>query len=65
MTTIMRFLARSGVALTNPFHQQRNYIRPRSGDASKDFARISGDMRHVGNDLRKVTLKEQAEYCGR
>lgn len=64
MTAIMRFLARSGAAITNPFHPQRNYIRPRAGDASRDFGKISGDMRRVGEDLRKVTLKECAKYRG-
>ncbi len=62
MTAFMRFLARSGAVFVNPFQPQRNYRRPHSGDAAKDFARISGDMRRVGSDLRRTSLKELAKH---
>lgn len=64
MTALMKFLARSGAAISNPFHPARAYRRPQPGDARGDFARISGDMRRVGADLRRVSLKEVARHGG-
>ena len=54
---LLRLLARAGESLSNPF-VGRSYVQPRHGDAARDFARISGDMRTVGADLRRVAQQE-------
>lgn len=60
MTALLKMLARSGVVLGNPFHAKRHYIRPRPGDAQRDFARVAAAMRSVDHDLRRV-LKQELE----
>lgn len=54
---LLRLLARAGESLSNPF-AVRDYVLPRHGDAARDFMRISGDMRTVGADLRRVAQRE-------
>lgn len=54
---LLRWLARAGESLSNPF-VGRDYVLPRHGDAARDFTRISGDMRTVGADLRRVARQE-------
>ncbi len=56
-TFLLRLLDRAGESLSNPF-AGRDYVRPRRGDAARDFMRISGDMRTVGTDLRRVAQQE-------
>lgn len=58
MTALIRMLERAGIAVDNPFHAKRRYIRPRPGDASRDFSRVAGDMRMVDRDLRRVMKRE-------
>lgn len=64
MTALLRMLARSGIAVGNPFHPKRQYIRPRPGDARKDFARVAGDMQLIDRDLRRVLKKELQQQHG-
>lgn len=54
MTALLKMLARSGVVLGNPFHAKRHYIRPRPGDARRDFAQVAQAMRSVDRDLCRV-----------
>lgn len=58
MTALLRFLARSGVVVCNPFHATVAYRRMRVGDAMGDWLRLEGDMRAVGEDLRRTTIRE-------
>lgn len=58
MTALLRVLARSGVAISNPFRAQTRYIRPRHGDSRYDFQRVAGDMNAVSKDFRKVAARE-------
>jgi hypothetical protein len=58
MTALIRMLTRAGIVVDNPFHARRQYIRPRPGDAKRDFARVAGDMRMVDRDLRRVAKRE-------
>lgn len=60
MTALLRVLARSGVVFSNPFRAQTRYVRPRHGDARRDFQRIAGDMSAISKDFRKVAAKELA-----
>lgn len=55
---LMRALARAGRSINNPFAMNHGYIQPRRGDAQRDFAKVVGDMRKVGKDLKTVTNKE-------
>ena len=61
MTALLRKLARSGFALSNPFHAKPHYIRPSRGDSRGDFGNIASDMKNVGKDFRRVAAKELAD----
>lgn len=37
----------------------RDYVIPKKGDSRHDFARIVGDMRQVGNDMRRALKKAE------
>ena len=54
---LLRALMRAGRTLNNPFAMGGSYVVPQQGDAQRDFAKITGDMRKVGRDLRKTTNK--------
>jgi hypothetical protein len=58
MTTFLAFLSRNGLTFVNPWQARRNYVRPAKGALSQDFYRVVGDMRVVGQDLRKTAQKE-------
>jgi hypothetical protein len=49
----VRWLSRAGSALAS----DSDYVRPRKGDNAGDFARLMGDMRNVGKDLRAFLVK--------
>lgn len=55
---ILKWLANAGSALQSPFEPGRDYVRPMPGDGRKDLARISSDMRKVGQDMRKAARAE-------
>jgi hypothetical protein len=60
MIALMQFLSRAGLTMTNPFHPQRSYHRPRRGDSCSDFLNVAGDMKKVTKALGEVTRKELA-----
>jgi hypothetical protein len=55
---LIRWLSYAGSALALPLGSGSDYVRPRRGDNAADFARMVGDMRKVGNDLRTTAIKE-------
>lgn len=61
MKRLIHWLKRAGETVQNPF-SARPYLRPQRGDAANDFTRLTGDMRKVGNDLRKVSRRELRQY---
>lgn len=54
----IRWLSFAGAALSAPLGPPAEYVRPRRGDNAQDFAKLVGDMRRVGSDLRQTALKE-------
>lgn len=65
MSRIIKILSRSGIVFANPFHPVCAYKRPRRGDARNDFAVLTGDMKNVGTDMRKVADQELSRYVGK
>lgn len=61
---LFRWLARAGYSLASPVAADSEYVRPRRGDTARDLTRLSGDMRAVGQDLRR-TAQAELERCGR
>jgi hypothetical protein len=59
---LLRALARAGRSINNPFAMGGAYVLPKQGDAQKDFGRISGDMRRVGEDLKKTAEKALKQH---
>ena len=57
----LKMLAGAGRSFSISVAGDGSYIRPTQGDSRQDFARISGDMKRVGTDLRKVASKELAK----
>lgn len=55
---ILRALARAGRTINNPFAMGGDYVRPRPGDAQRDYEKISQDMRRIGSDLKRVASRE-------
>ena len=62
MKKLLRLLARSGINIVNPIGSRREYIVPRVGQANSDFSKVMGDMRNVGDDLRKNVNRELSTY---
>ncbi|HOV20663.1 hypothetical protein [Ottowia sp.] len=58
MTALLKMLARSGIAVGNPFQPDRRYRRPKHGDARGDFSAIAGDMRRVDADFRRCAAHQ-------
>lgn len=59
---VLKLLCRAGQTVQNPFGMGAEYVRPKQGDARRDFHKIAGDMRKVGSDLRKVSQRELEKY---
>lgn len=59
---LVRLLAKAGRKIPNPFGFEREYVRPQHGDAAHDAAKMAGDMRTVGNDMRHVAKRELAKH---
>lgn len=36
-----------------------DYIRPTRGGFERDMKNLSGDVKHIGNDMRKAIAKKQ------
>lgn len=62
MTTLFRYLTRSGLVFGGSFYAPHDYLRPRRGDAANDFSKIMGDMRNVGADARKAAAAELKKH---
>lgn len=60
----LRWLSRAGYTLASPMVSGGEYVRPRRGDAAKDWVRLSGDMRAVGQDLRRTAEAELQRRLG-
>ena len=57
----LRALSRAGRTINNPFAMGGVYVLPKQGDAGRDFTKVVGDMRLVGNDMKKVAGKALAQ----
>jgi hypothetical protein len=55
---ILKVLRQAGRAIHNPFAMNNGYILPRHGDTQSDAIKLSGDMRVIGNDLKKTATQE-------
>ena len=55
---LLRALLKAGQVFENPFKMNSGYMIPSRRDARNDFARVVGDMRKVGADLRSSADKE-------
>jgi hypothetical protein len=53
-----RSLMQAGRVINNPFTMNNGYVLPKHGDAQLDLAKVVGDMRAVGRDLKKTALQE-------
>lgn len=58
MTALLKMLARSGIAVGNPFQPDRRYRRPKHGDARNDFSAIAADMKRVDVDFRRCAARQ-------
>jgi hypothetical protein len=59
---LLRVLYKAGRTINNPFSMGGSYVEPRRGDAQKDIVKIVGDMRQVGQDLRKKSDQTFKQY---
>ena len=55
---LFRALMKAGQVFENPFGMGNPYNIPSRRGARDDFKRVLGDMRKIGNQLRKVTERE-------
>jgi len=55
---ILKALRQAGRAIHNPFAMNNGYVLPRHGDVRSDAIRLSGDMRVIGRDLKKIATQE-------
>jgi hypothetical protein len=55
---LLKALARAGRSIHNPFFAGGEYVRPKNGDAQKDFQRITGDMKVIAKNLTNVADRE-------
>lgn len=58
---ILRLLAKAGRNIPTPFPPERQYIRPKHGDAALDAVKMGSDMRAIAADLARVANRELAK----
>lgn len=58
MSKLFKFLMKHHFKIASPFRATRQYVKPARGDLTSDFDKISGDMRTVTGDFKKIAKRE-------
>jgi len=63
MSRFFIFLARKQIGFQHSIRSNSVYFAPQRGDAAFDFAKISGDMKMIGRDL-KYSINRESSHNG-
>lgn len=62
MLRVIRLLYSAGRTLSLGAYTDSRYMRPRRGEQMADLWRVTGDLRPIAADLRRVADRELAAY---